>query len=40
MGTIEFGESAEEACVREFLEETGLKVKVKSLLEVSYSTLS
>lgn len=39
-GAIEFGESAEEACVREFWEETGLKVKVKSLLEVSYSTLS
>lgn len=32
---MEFGESAEEACVREFLEETGLKVKVKSLLGVS-----
>lgn len=34
-GAMEFGESAEEACVREFLEETGLKVKVKSLLGVS-----
>lgn len=34
-GAIEFGESAEEACAREFLEETGLKVKVKSLLGVS-----
>lgn len=32
---MEFGESAEEACAREFLEETGLKVKVKSLLGVS-----
>ena len=34
-GAIEFGESAEEACARKFLEETGLKVKVKSLLGVS-----
>lgn len=34
-GALEFGESAEEACVREFLEETGLKVKVKSFLGVS-----
>lgn len=34
-GAMEFGESAEEACVREFLDETGLKVKVKSLLGVS-----
>lgn len=34
-GAMEFGESAEEACAREFLEETGLKVKVKSLLGVS-----
>lgn len=34
-GALEFGESAKEACVREFLEETGLKVKVKSLLGVS-----
>ncbi len=34
-GALEFGESAQEACVREFLEETGLKVKVKSLLGVS-----
>ncbi|WP_304229742.1 NUDIX hydrolase [Lactobacillus kitasatonis] len=32
---MEFGESAEEACAHEFLEETGLKVKVKSLLGVS-----
>ncbi len=32
---FKFGESAQEACVREFLEETGLKVKVKSLLGVS-----
>ena len=31
-GAMEFGESAEQACVREFLEETGLKVRVKSLL--------
>lgn len=34
-GAMEFGESAEKACAREFLEETGLKVKVKSLLGVS-----
>ena len=34
-GALEFGESAPKACVREFLEETGLKVKVKSLLGVS-----
>ena len=34
-GAMEFGESAEEACAREFLAETGLKVKVKSLLGVS-----
>ena len=34
-GALEFGESSQEACVREFLEETGLKVKVKSLLGVS-----
>lgn len=34
-GALEFGESALETCVREFLEETGLKVKVKSLLGVS-----
>lgn len=34
-GALEFGESAQETCVREFLEETGLKVKVKSLLGVS-----
>lgn len=40
-GAIEFGESAKDACVREFGEETGLKVKVESLLGVStYSTLS
>lgn len=34
-GALEFGESAKQACVREFLEETGLKVKVKSLLGIS-----
>lgn len=34
-GALEFGESAKEACKREFLEETGLKVRVKSLLGVS-----
>lgn len=34
-GALEFGESAQEACVREFLEETGLKVRTKSLLGVS-----
>ncbi len=34
-GALEFGESAQETCFREFLEETGLKVKVKSLLGVS-----
>lgn len=32
---MEFGESCQEACVREFLEETGLKVKIKSLLGIS-----
>ena len=32
---MEFGESAQETCVRESLEETGLKVKVKSLLVIS-----
>ena len=34
-GALEFGESAQEVCVREFLEETGLKVRTKSLLGVS-----
>lgn len=34
-GALEFGESAQEACVREFLEETGLKVRMKSLLGIS-----
>ena len=34
-GALEFGESALKACVREFLEETGLKVRTKSLLGVS-----
>ena len=32
---MEFGEAAQETCVRESLEETGLKVKVKSLLVIS-----
>ena len=34
-GAMEFGEYAQETCVRESLEETGLKVKVKSLLRIS-----
>lgn len=34
-GALEFEESAPKACVREFLEETGLKVRTKSLLGVS-----
>lgn len=34
-GALEFGKSAPKACVREFLEETGLKVRTKSLLGVS-----
>lgn len=34
-GALKFGESAPKACVREFLEETGLKVRTKSLLGVS-----
>ena len=34
-GALEFVESAPKACVREFLEETGLKVRTKSLLGVS-----
>ena len=34
-GALEFGESAQEACIREFLEETGLKVRTKSLLGLS-----
>ena len=34
-GALEFGESAPKACVREFLEDTGLKVRTKSLLGVS-----
>nr|WP_288646998.1 NUDIX domain-containing protein [uncultured Lactobacillus sp.] len=34
-GALEFGESAPKACVREFLEETGLKIRTKSLLGVS-----
>ena len=34
-GSLEFGESAPEVCVREFLEETGLKVRIKTLLGVS-----
>lgn len=31
-GYIEFGETAEEACRREFAEETGIDVKIRSLL--------
>lgn len=34
-GALEFGESARKACIRQFLEETGLKVRVKELLGVS-----
>lgn len=34
-GALEFGKSAQEACIREFLEETGLKVRTKSLLGLS-----
>lgn len=34
-GAIEFGETAEEACVREFKEEIGIDVKVISLMGVS-----
>jgi len=34
-GALEFGESAQEACVREFKEETGLDVAVVGLLGVS-----
>lgn len=34
-GALEFGESAEDACVREFFEETGLRIRVKSLVGVS-----
>ncbi|WP_240405294.1 NUDIX hydrolase [Lactobacillus crispatus] len=34
-GALEFGESAPKACVREFLDESGLKVRTKSLLGVS-----
>lgn len=34
-GTIEFGESSVDACKREFLEETGLEVDIKSLLGIS-----
>jgi ADP-ribose pyrophosphatase YjhB (NUDIX family) len=34
-GKIEFGESLEEAAVREFLEETGLQTEVIGLLDVS-----
>ncbi|WEA89461.1 NUDIX domain-containing protein (plasmid) [Lactobacillus gasseri] len=34
-GALEFGETAEEACIREFKEETGIQVAIKSLLGVS-----
>jgi len=34
-GALEFGESAREACVREFKEETGLDVTVTGLLGIS-----
>jgi len=34
-GKIEFGESLQEAAVREFFEETGLQTKVMGLLHVS-----
>lgn len=34
-GALEFGESASEACIREYLEETGLKVRIESLLGIS-----
>ena len=34
-GALEFGESAEDACKREFREEAGLEVTVKTLLGVS-----
>jgi 8-oxo-dGTP diphosphatase len=34
-GRLEFGESLQEAAAREFLEETGLRVEVAGLLDVS-----
>lgn len=34
-GELEFGESAEKACQREFREETGLEVSIQALLGVS-----
>ena len=34
-GALEFGETAEQACIREYFEETGLKVSVISLLGIS-----
>ncbi|MFC6260828.1 NUDIX hydrolase [Levilactobacillus fujinensis] len=34
-GALEFGESAQEACVREFKEETGLMVAITGLLGIS-----
>lgn len=34
-GAIEFGETAMEACIREFKEETGLDVEISKLLGVS-----
>ena len=33
-GGLEFGESPEECLVREFMEETGLEVRVRGLLDV------
>ena len=33
-GAVEFGEKLEDACMREALEETGLKIKVGSLIGV------
>lgn len=34
-GALEFGETAEKTCIREFQEETGLKVTVDNLLGIS-----